>query len=342
MTKKPQIIRFEQNHCNASVNDNEVLFVRIKDEITDPKAYFEVPETHVAFVIKGGGDRRFYTEGTYPVFDNKAEIKLWKKGFTVDVVYIPVDTSVKFQWGTPNRVSYRDEASNKVISVGANGEFGITITNYELFFRKVVGVREEFDLNDFRARFLGEVVNEYADFFLKVVNEESLTYDQFDAHRKMIGDKVCELLSDSFDKDWGIRLVKFIIAFFQIDDKDTEAVEEASAEARKQKKWQEYLAELERLDDKQWEREKYLRKLELEDRNAYYEVMKVIGRPKEEGSGSFCPKCSKPIRKGDIFCSSCGKRLVREMKPCIKCGQQIDSESVFCPYCGTKQEKDAN
>ena len=42
------------------------------------------------------------------------------------------------------------------------------------------------------------------------------------------------------------------------------AIENAAAERKKQEKLKEYLAEIERLDDKQWERDKYLRNLELQ------------------------------------------------------------------------------
>ena len=46
--KKPQVIRFEQNLCNAKVDDNEVLFVRVTGEVEDKDARFEVPSTHSA------------------------------------------------------------------------------------------------------------------------------------------------------------------------------------------------------------------------------------------------------------------------------------------------------
>lgn len=342
--KKPQIIKFEQNLCHASVNDNSVLFVRVTDEVTDKNAMFEIPLTHVAYVIKGGGDGRMYKSGSYEVFDNKKEIKAWKKGFSVDIVYMPKDTSVLINWGTPNKIRYRDEASNKVINVGSRGQFGITITNHEQFFRKVVGARKEFDLADFRKRFSAAVVNEFADCFLNVVKEAKLTYDQFDANRKSIGEKVGAILSTKFEESWGVGLVDFIIEWFELSKEDTDAVEDAAAEARKQQKLKEYLAELERLDDKQWEREKYLRQLEIEDRAAYYEVLKVVGHAnggQDQGmvagvANVFCPHCGYAMKGGDIFCPKCGNRVVKEKRNCPHCGKANDGDAQFCGTCGTK------
>ena len=343
-SKKPQIIKFEQNLCHASVNDNSILFVRVTDEVVNKNAYFEIPLTHVAYVIKGGGDGRMYKSGHYDVFDDKKEVKAWKKGFSVDIIYMPKDTSVLINWGTPNKVKYRDEASNRVINVGARGQFGISITNHEQFFRKVVGSRKEFDLSDFRKRFSAAVVNEFADCFLSVVAESKLTYDQFDANRKSIGEKVGAILSAKFEESWGIGLVDFIIEWFEISQEDTETVEEAAADVRKQQKLKEYLAELERLDDKQWEREKYLRRLELEDRAAYYEVLKVIGHPQGgERNGmvpgtatAFCSHCGQILKGGDIFCPKCGKRVVKETVMCPKCGKANDGDASFCAACGEK------
>ena len=62
--QKNQVIRFGQNLCNAKVDDNEILFVRVEDIVTSADACFEVPITHNAIVIKGGGDMRYYVSGT--------------------------------------------------------------------------------------------------------------------------------------------------------------------------------------------------------------------------------------------------------------------------------------
>lgn len=345
-SKKTQIIKFEQNHCNAKVDDNEVLFVRVTNYVDDKDAMFEVPPTHCAYVIKGGGDERYYNSGTYEVFDNKKEVKAWKKGLSVDIIYIPKTPSVKVLWGTSEKFKYRDEASNKVVNVGARGYIFVTIANSQQFYKKIVGNKKEFDLKEFKKNFSGNVVNQFSDYFLKVVKSEKLTYDQFDEHKLEIGDKVGELISRKFEQDWGIGITNFVIEWVGIDDEDSEAVENAAAEVQKQKKLKEYLAEIERLDDKQWEREKYLRQLELQDKAAYYEVLKVIGHaPVAGATGSaatsvaataFCPHCGASLKGGDIFCSKCGKRIVKEQKICPNCGKSNDEDASFCATCGTK------
>lgn len=336
--QKNQVIRFGQNLCNAKVDDNEILFVRVEDIVTSADACFEVPITHNAIVIKGGGDMRYYVSGTYKVFDDKKEIKKWKNGMSVEVIYIPKDTRVLIKWGTPNRLRYRDEASNNVITVGARGEFDVTVTNAEQFFRKVVGTKKEFNLAEFRKRFSETVATEFADIFLKTIEGKSLTYDKFTANKKEIGETMGAILSPMFENDWGLSVLNFKIADFDLLEEDMAAIEDAAAEKQKQDKLKEYLAEVERLDDKQWEREKYLRQLELQDKAAYYEVLKVVGSSKK---GAFedsnkCPNCGMEYKSSDKFCPHCGKRLSKDPIVCPDCGKANDSTAVFCANCGKK------
>lgn len=339
MKVKNQVIKFEQNLCNAKVDDNEILFVRVNDIVASPDARFEVPFSHNAIVIKGGGDMRYYKSGNYDVFDDRKEAKQWKKGMSVEVVYIPKDTQVLIKWGTPNRLRYRDDASNRVITVGARGEFDVSIANPEQFVRKVVGAKKEFNLMEFRKRFSETVATEFADIFLKIVADRKLTYDKFSANKKEIGNEMGAILSPMFERDWGLSVHNFKIADFDLLDEDMNAIEEFAAEKTKQEKMKEYLAELERLDDKQWERDKYLRQLELQDRAAYYEVLKVIGnnsnavKPEEK---LVCPNCGNEYKPTDKFCPKCGKRLSKEPIICPDCGKANDSSSTFCANCGKK------
>lgn len=339
--KPPQVIKFTQNLCKADINDNSVLFVRVSDEVQKADAKIEVPFTHNAYVIKGGGDCRFYKSGTYDVFDNKEEIKNWKNGISVEVVYIPRETDVLIRWGTPDKVMYRDHVSKKVVEVGARGQFGIAVANPEQFFRKVVGVRKEFDLKDFSTRFAAAVVDEFASAFLEVIAQEQLTYDQFDANRKKVASKIGAALSEKFISSWGIELVDFIIEDFAVSAEDMAKVESVSEEVVKQQRLKEYLAELERLDDKQWEREKYLRQLEQADKNAYYDVIKVIGtkgaaEASKKAGGNFCPNCGNSYEPSQTFCTNCGKKVGNSETICKKCGEKNPGTAGFCSKCGEK------
>ena len=299
-----QVIKFEQNLCNASVDDNEILFVRVNEIVKNAKAQFEVPFTHNAIVIKGGNEMRMYNSGSYKVFGNKDEVKKWKSGLSVEIIYIPKQTRVLIEWGTPNTFSYRDFVSGRIITVGAYGEFDVSVTNPELFFVKVVGSKKEFNLKEFKNRYSETVATEFVDIFLKVVNEKNMSCDEFAANKKEIGESVGLGLNIVFERDWGLSILNFKIANFGITDS-----------GMSNKELQENLIELERLDVKQCEREMYIKRLELQDKNAYYDVLKALGN----ASGSECTK-----------------------NVCLNCGYVYSSTDSFCPSCGSKIAGDKN
>lgn len=345
--KKSQIIKFEQNLCDANVNDNSVLFVKVSDRITDKNAFVEIPASHTALIVKGGSDVRYHERGPIEIFDNKNEIKDWKKGFSVDVIYIAKNGKLTINWGTPNQIMFRDEASNRVVRVGANGEFDISVANPLQFFETTAVCAEEFDRKKFSDMYRNIVVNQFTDMFLRVLQEKHLTYDQCDANKLAIGESIGEILDKKFNIENGLSIKNFLIKQFIWSEDDKAAMEEAAAarrqkeldeeeEKKKHARLKEILAELERLDDKQWEREKYLRQLELQDKTAYYEVMKVIGKSdKEEKSEALkCPVCGTEYKPTDKFCPNCGKRVSKEPVICPDCGHSNKYDAKFCANCG--------
>lgn len=227
--KKAQIIKWDQSLCNADLDNNEVLFVRAVDKVTRPDALLEVPVQANAIVVKDGGTVEYFRSGTHRILKNKEEIKNWKRGSSVDIIFIPKDTRLPVKWGTNSRIRYRDESSNKVITVGARGEFDVGVSNPEQFFRRVVGNKKEFNRDEFSARFRDTVVNEFTDLFLKVVDEKKITYDKFTACKKEIGDQIAEILEKVFTETWGLSVLRFIINDFDFDEDDLEAIEEAAA-----------------------------------------------------------------------------------------------------------------
>lgn len=340
---KPQIIRFDQSLCNADVNDNCVLFVRVGGVVTQKNALVEVPFTHNAYVIKGGGDGELYKSGTYPIFDDRSEVKKMKNGYSVDLVYIPKDTSVVILWGTPDKITYRDKALDRDVEIAARGSFGITITNPEQFFRKVVGARREFDLADFKARFSAAVVSEFSDCFLKVVTERGIAVNEFDIQKKNIGEEVGKILSEKFDKSWGIGLTDFIIEHVGIssecktaikqdaDDKQRTAREAREHEQREIKERHER-EQREIDDDKAWAREKFRLELAATTEREKYYAQAMSGTSKAETP--HCAKCGSGYSAADSFCPKCGSRL--RPSPCPKCGRINELTASFCSGCGEK------
>ena len=338
--KQSQVIKFGQDVDAKQADDNEILFVRVQADVTDPDARFEVPSTHEAIVEKGGGDIRPYPSGNYDVFDDKKEFKKLKGGLSVDIIYIAKDTKVLVNWGTPNRFPYRDSASNKVISIGARGELRVKVFNSMQFAREIVGRKRVFNLDEFKKQFRETIVSKFTSLFKQIAKNENLTYDEFVDRKDFIADKMCELLKPEFQNEFGLTVSNFKISAIDLLEDEIDEIKGAADEKQKQDKLKEYLAEVERLDDKQWEREKYLRQLELQDKNAYYEVMKVVGSAAagnvKKAEDNKCPNCGAECKSTDKFCPRCGKRVSKDPIICPDCGKANDYNAMFCGNCGKK------
>ena len=336
--KKPQVIKFDQNMCNAKVDDNEVLFVRVNSIVEKKDALVEVPFTHVALLIKGGGDMRLLESGNYKVFDSRGEVGAWKRGLSVEVIYMPKETDILIYWGTPERFIYRDPYSLKTINIGARGQFGINITNPEQFFRKLVGAKAEFSREDFESRVLSDVVNEFCDVFCQIAHAKKLTYEEFTSDKKRIASLVCPILNKTFDERWGIELSNFVIDSINLAEGENEKLENYFEENRREIKDaindKMNRDEAERIDDKNWEREKYLRELELRDKAAYYAAIKDASASAKPKAGSFCSGCGAEIPTGAAFCTACGKPKDGTKVFCKECGAENASGAKFCQKCG--------
>lgn len=328
--KKTQVISFNGN-ASFGADSNDALFVRISDAVSDEDCIVEVPYTHTAIVIKGG-KYKYMTE-TGPLFETKEEAKNWQKGLSVDVIYIIKDTQVEINWGTPEKLTFRDELSGHVVSMGAFGTFEVSVSNPEQFFRKIVGNSKQFDRVDLSKRTSATVVDEFVNIFLNVVKAMHISYDEYDINRKEIGKRMGEQLTPIFENKWGLKVESFIIQKFNIDSRDKEAIEDVvdprKAQAEADARAKEAAREAERLADKQFEQQLKLREMDAREKSAYYSAMGGAATEK-------CPHCGSDNQKGAAFCSSCGKRLSTVPVRCPHCGTVNPGTATFCSSCGQR------
>lgn len=265
--KSQQIIKFTQNICGANVEDNSTLFVRVESAITDKDAEIEVPYTHCAMVVKNGNEMR-YIEKTTRVFENKEEIKNWKKGHSVDVIYMPKEPSVKIYWGHFEPRTLRDKKSGVILKLQARGSFDVMIQNHEMFCRRIVGMNKVFNLDDFSDRVRSIVLEDFDDVFLSYVDNYNLEYSTFDQNKKTIARSIEKTLGQRLVNKTGVAIEDFTIDAINVFG--VEKIEEEIAERKEVAKinnpaYRAYLENKERQDDKAWQRGLQIRQFEREE-----------------------------------------------------------------------------
>ena len=367
---------FNKQHQNITIDDydksmdNSILYVRAKVNVTDKEAYFEVPQTHDALLVKGGGNALYYTSGRYPVFADKQEVKDWKTGSTVEIIYIAKEAKLLVQWGTPETFIFKEKLSHKLVHMGANGEFKVYVQNAEQFRRRVVGRMPVFDAKQLRRELGSYVADQFIHEFFTVVDELNLTYERFDANLKLIAGKMQDALNPRMNEEYGLEMTDFILKPMasmvepevsrSIEEEEEKAKREQQAKElaekrekeekelaeKRERQAKEAAAERERLEDKNFEREMARLRLEREHELAMAEIAateavakasadKKVEPPKKvEAAVIFCPQCGASCKRGTRFCPECGRPL--GPTKCPKCGHINSENAKFCVECGVK------
>ncbi|MCX4313046.1 MAG: SPFH domain-containing protein [Clostridia bacterium] len=336
--KKVQTINFN-NVAGNYADTNNALFFRVREAIDDKDAVVEVPFTHTAIILMGSSYK--YVTGDTKIFEDKKALEKWQRGMTVDVIYIIKDTAVEVTWGTPNPITFRDPVSGHIVNLGAHGKFEVVVSNPEEFFRRIVGNNQKFDIDDFSRRAAATIVDEFNAVFQHIVEELGISYDKYDANRKLLGQRMGEALSPVFEKKYGLRVDTFTISGMTIDAAAKAATEEVMdprkireeeerREEKRKREEEDARREAERLDDKRFERDLRMRDLDRREREAFYSsTARAESKP-------HCPHCGAENAPAATFCSACGKRVSTAPVTCTQCGAVNPSSAAFCSGCGKK------
>ena len=272
-----QTIKY-QRELSSIDKDNKKLFVRKVPQIESKKALLEIPIGYQAIVIRNGANYRYYDSGTYPLFDNKDEYKDWKRGGSVELIYLASDVCVDILWAATD-IDMVEVEYGFPIKVGLSGSLGVSIDSPEIFFRKVVGNHQVFDAKAFRERFADIISTEVVDEFVNCVARERWGYEQFYANKKSLGITIGKYIDQKLRRDYGLKIEDFIIAEIVVDGMDKikeEIITRKVMDRYNDPTYEKFVSEQERKDAAQWEKDKYI--LEQGERRQDKENMLEMAR----------------------------------------------------------------
>lgn len=335
---KTQFIKFE--------GDNNTLLWRVSGRILNAKAEIIVPETHTAIYIKDGIMQNLLEGGRHQVFETKKGIfGITKKvdAVDIDLVFLSKTCKLRVLWGTRSPIKLRDDMTEIPVTVRANGEFSVNIATPRQFYLELVGADKNFTLQSLKDRLATRLLSYIEPVVAQFMKDEKLSYVDISANKRKMSDAILPTVKNLFLEDYGLKVFDFTIADVSIADEEIRAIEDELAARRDELKdkmnAKEIAAELERLKDKEWEREMYLRNLEMASKEKYYEVLKILGWPNGRpngGMGVFCPNCGNQVSPTMAFCPNCGKPVGNGKKICTKCGSENENTASFCSKCGNK------
>lgn len=360
---KAELVKFGPSVSKIRLeNDNKQLFYRIHLEAKCPdvKLIVNSPTNKLVFYkdgvaspILGSGAYRLYEEDEYKekkfLFFKTGE-KVLKENHVVDIILYNPELTYEGFWGTPEKIPYRDPETGVPVGIQGRGKYDIRIADVEKFHTRLVGSDPNFTVDTLLDRINDYIAEIVRSELVKIIHEMHLGYIDLPLYEREISQAIQPVISEMFNDHYGIYVPLFAVNQFGIEDEEREEIERILKENRDEAKYKkdvkELAAEAERLDDKMWEREKFLIGLRREDKDKYLEVMKILGYPsaplnklKEEHENSklgkrFCPKCGSEVKPGETFCSSCGAQLQETQRVCPHCKKIIKTKGKYCPHCG--------
>lgn len=338
INENTELIRFE--------GSNESFFWRTYGDVLNYKCEIVVPPTHQAIYIKDGKLQDILEGGKYRVFEEV------KKGFfgigkkvdatAVDLIFMNRTAKCNVGWGS--KILFRDVMTNLPITIITGGNFQVRVCNPKKFYLEIVGADKEFTIESLQEKMADRMLSYVTPIISKRIHDDMLTYIDFENVKSILSEDVFGIVKNMFESECGLEVCTFTLSRLAITNEEQMMIEQLLAQERlelkEKRETQEIIAELERLSDKEWERNLILKKLELADKEKYYEVLKAIGNSKtfkNNNLGSnFCPKCGATVSPNMQFCTGCGNRLAGHKHICSNCGKELDSGVSFCPSCGKK------
>jgi len=297
-------------------------------------------------------------EGTYKNQKVDHDRSIFGRQDSVDKYYfINTRKPCQTNWGTSQKLEYKDAGSGKIISIGANGVISFYISDSIKFMEKVLGSRDRYTANDLTSEMLPKIFDDFNENLLSVFQSESVTYDRMDGMLKEIGARMLPKINESLGK-YGVHVEEFIIKQFV---KPGELKERANILAEKAEEFDDAMLNGDRrvaLLKKQEEIEKQLmqmdqdrsdHKVDLQKRVAQlaadiekmgyeakgmtYKELREMDQADVTVAGDAAAKVVEAGRDPDgtvvvIKGENTGK--------CPYCDGEITASQIFCPTCKKK------
>lgn len=288
-----------------------------------------------------------------------------KTQFHCEVYFINKVEHLAIKWGTDSKLQFIEPMYKFPLSIGANGEMAITISDARKLLIKLVGTENNLSKEKLVSYFRSFVVLHLKTYLSKYIKENKINIFEIDEKLEEISSYMEHLLKDDFS-EYGIDLKHFFITTIIKPDGDT------NYEKFKNLYFRQYAdvaeAELKQKVDvinQETEKKKMIiesegiaekRKTEgysyREERG--YDVAEKIAQ--NEGAGNFSSAgigmgimtsigsninntFGAAINNANLnnvkFCTNCGNKIDNTQQYCDKCGNKIESEAV-CKFCGSK------
>ena len=300
--KKQQIIKCDARAYQLFPGESEPIFIRIQPKIVDLKAQIEVPANYHVFIKKSGEYSSPLHAGVSDIFTDKEELKNFKKGHSLDILFAKKDKEVSANWVVDgdSTTIFEDKDTKELIKFNrCNGSFVVKVKDPTLFHRKVVDDKDVYRVDDLEKDALNTIKSAFIDCFFNAIEEDDIDFSSIVRHRARIAELVCTRLNKKIESK-GFEFEAFDIDRLDLDYQNVRTLKSVKNGN----------------DD-------ILRKKEKEDRAVHVEDEERRFRHEEKmAENLFQASPKKDIKV--VICKVCGKENPTDADRCVFCHARLN------------------
>ena len=275
--------------------------------------------------------------------------------FHCEIYFINKVEHLAIKWGTDSKIQFMEPHYNFPLSIGANGEMAITISDGRKLLIKLVGTETYLTKEKLISYFKSFLMIHLKPYLATYIRENKINIFEIDENLKIISEDIKKMLTNDFAL-YGVLLKQFLITTIVKPDGDAQFEKFKDLYCRQYASVAE--AELNQkvsVINQETEKKKMVieaegiaekRKTEgysyQEERG--YDVAEKMAE--NEGAGNFS---SAGIGMGIMTSvggavnntfSAAMNHVGDQVKYCANCGAKIDANQSFCDHCGWQINKD--
>ena len=190
-------------------------------------AQLTVREGQAAILINEGKMADIFEAGRHELTTRNMPIMTtlnsWKHGFEspfkVDVYYFNTRQFTDNKWGTPTPVTIPDSKFQQV-EFRAFGAYNFRVSDYEAFYRELVGTHPHLRLNEVEGTLRGKLVERFTEIVAEMA-ENDFSFVQMQANKSEFVAALLPRIKEYFD-GFGIEITDFSIQSITLPDELTE------------------------------------------------------------------------------------------------------------------------
>ncbi len=172
--------------------------------------------SQTAIFVKGGQICDMFSSGTYtlkteniPILNKLINIPFGRNSpFQAEVWFINHTNKLNMKWGTPSPIPLEDPKYGIIVPIRAYGQYGLRVSNAELFLRSLIGNMPDFSAYKVAEFFKGLMLVNLSSAISKKICSDQISILEINQHLIDMSTFCKEDVDKSFEK-YGIHLSEF-------------------------------------------------------------------------------------------------------------------------------------